>query len=761
MKVAEMNCGSTPFSTLRFYKYRQRAAFSAYVCKMWIRTVLGLLSILVSVQWCAARIEPLTYLPPDLQGYFDTCHSTGNFTTYPGEIPFWASMQLFVCRFVQHRQLSSEETRFVYNTIGSSLSPLYGGQRRVKRQASTPPRIRKEVRAMTIPERVQYFNALNRLKHDRRLRPNIYDVLSSFHEGDLIALAHFGPAFPGWHRLYLWLFESFLRLYNPRVTIPYWASHLDNDMDDSRQSVIFSDAFFGPGVGPPTSGPFRSWQTANPNTVFTRAIGNGGLYTYDGIQRILIRTRNRDILIPTAQADSNFEMQHGAAHVYVGGSMNNLNEATRDPIFFSHHCFVDQIWERFRFGQRVAGVPTQSDYPWDPNDPRFRPGHNPDGMMGFFPAGELNIDFTQRTGYSDLFFSLVQYEPVPSCPRCGDSPYLWCNRRLNPARCVSRTTAEMRTSNRDLVDNMPGLLPTGSGTVAGRKKRQVTQPTDQVCSKLPFIDDYDVNTMSNNLPNSWAYVPVKVVTKRPVNFHGFQKYSLYGVQNNNNGLKNVFVTPGNYAGYSTCNKRMSEAGKVKIVAYGLNHYAYSQEYVITDNRLGISESSGVIQVKMPAGTTMSDVMVAAFDECGRVCRPYCKQGTSMTHNGDEGFSGGIRVSAQSPTQYSSSYGDALLGMWNIPSQNSCPSIDLSQVPLSFFCDYTDAWLWDSVNQSPRGVSRGSVPQKIHVRQGSGRQKLRQRPPHGIRPNLRHVLPPSVPGPHTVYSRRRTSRSLIQ
>ncbi|KAH3884778.1 hypothetical protein DPMN_008764 [Dreissena polymorpha] len=37
------------------------------------------------------------------------------------------------------------------------------------------------------------------------LRPNVYDALAAFDQGANVQRAHFGPAFTGWHRLYLWM----------------------------------------------------------------------------------------------------------------------------------------------------------------------------------------------------------------------------------------------------------------------------------------------------------------------------------------------------------------------------------------------------------------------------------------------------------------------------------------------------------------------------------------------------------------------------
>ena len=492
-------------------------------------------------------------------------------------------------------------------------------------------------------------------------------------------------------------FESFLRLHDPEVTLPFWASVLDNDMRDASQSVVFSPAFFGPGVGEPTSGPFRGWRRANPSTIFARNVQTGGaLYTHEGIQNILQRTRNRQILIPTADPDANFELQHGAAHSFVGGTMNTLQQAAYDPIFFAHHTFVDQIWERFRYRSRNAGVDTSTDYPFDPNDQRFRPQHNPDGITGFFPNNEVNIDFIQRTGYSDVFYQLVMYEEVPSCPTCNGSPYLFCNTNLMPARCVSRTVQELRLSDPSLVAELPGLSLTGVA-VNVRVPRDLFMVNHisnftEICPKRPLINDIDIRLprpkrgLSHSPSTDWAYVPVKVINKRPDDYKGFDRYTLHDDDNSGSFISQK-VSRG-------CDDMDDSVGKIKLVSYGLNYNGYAEEYVIIDNRLGVSESTGYIPVRRPFKGSPSAVMVAAFDQCGRVCRPFCNSDKTGQMIQNEPFSGAIKISTDLPLQFGGTYAEAMLNVWNMPKQPaSCPTLIDNRIPISFYCEYAEEWVW--------------------------------------------------------------------
>lgn len=228
-------------------------------------------------------------------------------------------------------------------------------------------------------------------------------------------------------------------------------------MTDPTQSVIWSNSFFGNGRGPVVRGPFGNWGAINPQRRILRNIGNGPLFSYSGVNAILNRTRNSQIMIPLAMADSNLEQQHGGPHQFVGGTMNNLNEAAFDPIFFSHHTYVDYIWERFRIGQQNVGIDPQSDFSFDPNDFRFRRQHNPNAFAGFTAVGSFNSvlgmslqSITQIVGNSNAFFNLVEYVETPECPDCNDSQYLYCNNNINPPRCVSRSIGEIHEPNQPI-----------------------------------------------------------------------------------------------------------------------------------------------------------------------------------------------------------------------------------------------------------------------------------------------------------------------
>lgn len=58
--------------------------------------------------------------------------------------------------------------------------------------------------------------------------------------------------------------EAALRNEIPDVAIPYWDSTLDHGLPDPRDSILWTEAYFGNGNGFVTNGPFANWATDTP-----------------------------------------------------------------------------------------------------------------------------------------------------------------------------------------------------------------------------------------------------------------------------------------------------------------------------------------------------------------------------------------------------------------------------------------------------------------------------------------------------------------
>ena len=474
----------------------------------------------------------------------------------------------------------------------------------------------------------------------------------------------------------------------------------------------------GNGIGRPGpgSGPFANWTMINETTVFERNIGFGPLYTWENLEELLNRnrTRNEQILIPTAEAGASFEGIHGGPHNYVGGSMSRLNTAARDPIFFMHHCFVDMIWQEFRNNQVNNGINPETDYPYNASSDQFRQEHSPFAWMGFFHE-DFRVDFQQWFGYSQVFDNLIRYDPIPSCsfdrPDCG-SPYLFCNILTATPRCVGRTVADV-----------PQVNYVNETKPKDDNETLVQNTTTETCFPPQLLNDFMLRENSNGIKTTkgdWVKVAVKVIVKRPPQFLKFSDYSLYGFSTKGDqsfDKNRELVIPGHQRSYSECETRLQTVGKIKLVSYGLNYDGSAEEYALSDNRLGISETTGFIPVKRPSTGAPSYAIISAFDTCGRVCKPFCFRGNADGESSKDLMNGGIRITTDAPLQYGDTFADATLSSWQQTGSGSCPRFDQHNAPLTFYCDYAEDWYWaDNKGQTTEPPERHIpyVPPPSHI-----------------------------------------------
>ena len=501
----------------------------------------------------------------------------------------------------------------------------------------------------------------------------------------------------------------------------------------------------GAPVGQPRlgSGPFGNWTQINQEMVYERNVGFGPLYTWDDIRQILRRRRNAQIMRPTFETDADFEGIHGGPHSHVGGSMSRLNSAARDPIFYMHHAFVDMLWQEFRNRQRRNGINPATDYSYNATDRRFRAQHAPTAPMGFFRRNIFEIRFRQIDGLSMFFDRYIRYAPVPSCsrlrPDCG-SPYLFCETNGRP-RCVSRTVRDVQ----GLVDAFP-IPPVGTtggaqrGGPAARVKRSPLIPptraqSSQTCPAPQPVNDFLIREYSNGLklPTSdWVKIATRIIIKRPLQYNDFKEYSLYDYysqeRNRVGGLKQTFVERGEQHVYRECDRKLQTIGTIKIVSYGLNYDGSAEEYALTDNRLGISDTTSFIPVKRPRTGTPSEAIIAAFDSCGRVCQQYCLKsmpGDRMNVGDMPKIGGGIRVTVDTPLQYGENFAEATLSSWQIKGPNSCPIYDQANAPITFFCDYSEEWFWPTAERHQTIPPETSRPDELPLLTTSGRKRNRR------------------------------------
>ena len=175
---------------------------------------------------------------------------------------------------------------------------------------------RKDHRNLTTSERDLFVAAL----HDAKAR-GVVDQFANDHEVFFHA-AHHSSVFLPWHREFLRRFELELRVYDPRVTIPYW----DWRTDTSTTSALWDASFMG--------GFDAAWSLG-------RALGSA---TLPGVQLV----DDTLALTPYGSFWSPLEGPvHSPPHNWVSGVMATA-ASPGDPIFYLHHCMIDLLWAQWQ-----------------------------------------------------------------------------------------------------------------------------------------------------------------------------------------------------------------------------------------------------------------------------------------------------------------------------------------------------------------------------------------------------------------------------
>ncbi|VDM77438.1 unnamed protein product [Strongylus vulgaris] len=82
--------------------------------------------------------------------------------------------------------------------------------------------------------------------------------------------------------------------------------------------------------------------------------------------------------------------------------------ATNDPLFFLHHCMIDNIWETWRLSKQSRAA-RETAYPTDDIRCSSQSHFSRSIMVPFSPM--VNIDGCSNR-YTD---NLYQYDPRPTC----------------------------------------------------------------------------------------------------------------------------------------------------------------------------------------------------------------------------------------------------------------------------------------------------------------------------------------------------------
>jgi hypothetical protein len=200
---------------------------------------------------------------------------------------------------------------------------------------------------MTVAEWSTYAAALQTLRES-----GVYGTFVNYHNKYQLQ-SHGGCYFLPWHRQYLFEFERELHKVAPGVSIPYWdwTKSIAGSTLPVNQAFtndpIWDRAGGAKGYGPIPRAPFQGWAANNRTCVrdFVQNRGNigggGKSYVFLSSQQVAQMTRSVD---PFSNFSTFLEANHGTPHVAVGATMSSVPFSPTDPIFWSHHAFIDKIW---------------------------------------------------------------------------------------------------------------------------------------------------------------------------------------------------------------------------------------------------------------------------------------------------------------------------------------------------------------------------------------------------------------------------------
>jgi tyrosinase len=180
-----------------------------------------------------------------------------------------------------------------------------------------------------------------------------FEYFAGWHGVSLGWCQHHNELFLPWHRAYLYCLELALQDRVPGVTLPWW----DWSTDATIPAAYTSD----------DAGAVTNELAALPITVFgAKAQPNWPTVTsrdpggFPQVPAPPYRQEWARAMAATNYADFSQRIWqvHDTVHVWVGGTMGQVDWAAYDPVFFAHHANVDRAWRIWQTANPGAGPST-------------------------------------------------------------------------------------------------------------------------------------------------------------------------------------------------------------------------------------------------------------------------------------------------------------------------------------------------------------------------------------------------------------------
>jgi tyrosinase len=209
-----------------------------------------------------------------------------------------------------------------------------------------------------------YDNFRNVIREALRRRDERgYQYFAGWHGVPFAWCWHGNPRFLPWHRAYLYYFELALQDIDASVTLPWWDWATSEKIPRPyalRRVDRKANPLFSVPIEPMTGRRDPSWPRRT-----SRAVGSLPL----ALPPPWKDRWDWALGAPTfTEFDRRISLIHGNVHVWVAGTMGEVDWAAYDPIFWAHHAMVDRAWRIWQHGHPGSNPPANIlDEPLEPN----------------------------------------------------------------------------------------------------------------------------------------------------------------------------------------------------------------------------------------------------------------------------------------------------------------------------------------------------------------------------------------------------------
>ncbi len=210
--------------------------------------------------------------------------------------------------------------------------------------------VRKSANALSVQEISDYRLAVSRLAKisaENQADNRGFQWIAGIHGIPQGRCKHGVSAFALWHRPYIQLYEQALQDAVTTTFVPYW----DWTKDRSIPQIFLDETWVNPDTGQTEANPLLG-QPMNGGTVTSRDPGTSDQLVPNAalVTQALLAT-DYDAFSP------DLENPHNQIHGWVGGSMSVIGTAAFDPLFWSHHAFVEYVFCQWQDAHTAAVEP--------------------------------------------------------------------------------------------------------------------------------------------------------------------------------------------------------------------------------------------------------------------------------------------------------------------------------------------------------------------------------------------------------------------